>query len=278
VLRLLGPWALLGLALPGAAQVPGHVVQRVHWPLADFVVFGDSVSGVHLIASPDPRTWPALGKPAIVTLRFDAMPARRWAAGVAAVLDSVSRLAPDERSPFHTMPLAASGGRGCLAVGRSPAAPRESPFAVAVLDSGCTGTGAGRGWRSEASADELRDLLTALDGAAQQAPSDADADVWGGDAVYESSGVDRPPELRREAPPWYPLGEAIRGARVLVEFVVDTTGAVLPETFRVILSDGRSFAEVARKTVLRSTFEPGRLHGRPVKVRLWQWLLFNAGE
>jgi hypothetical protein len=277
VLKLLSFLGLLGVALPGAAQVPGRTMQRVHWPLVDFVVFGDSARGVYLIALPDPPTWPALGKASTLALRFDAVPARRWSAGVAAVLDSVSRLAPKERSPFQTTPLAAGGGRGCLLVGLPPEASRETPFVVVVLDSACAGTGAVRGWRSAASADQLRELLTALDGAAQQAPDDADAAMRDGDTLYDAFAVDAPPTLRREAPPGYPLGGAMRSARVLVEFVVDTTGTVLPETFRVILSDGRGFAEAARATVLHSTFEPGRLHGRPVKVRLWRWFLFDAG-
>ncbi|HEX4932713.1 MAG TPA: TonB family protein, partial [Gemmatimonadaceae bacterium] len=56
-----------------------------------------------------------------------------------------------------------------------------------------------------------------------------------------------------------------RSGRVLAEFVVDTTGAVIPETIGVISSSHPLFSLSARQAIARTRFLPARRGGVPVR-------------
>jgi len=63
--------------------------------------------------------------------------------------------------------------------------------------------------------------------------------------------------------------------RVLVTFVVDTTGAVDTTTVRVLSSSHRLFERPTRASVAACRFSPGRVAGRAVRVRMQQAVNFT---
>jgi TonB family protein len=71
------------------------------------------------------------------------------------------------------------------------------------------------------------------------------------------------------------LREAGIEGRVLVGFVVDTTGAVEPSTVRVLSSSHKLFEAPARAAVSTCRYVPGRAAGRPVRVRMQQAVNFE---
>jgi len=63
--------------------------------------------------------------------------------------------------------------------------------------------------------------------------------------------------------------------RVLVTFVVDTTGAVDTTTVRVLSSSHRLFERPTRAAIAGCRFSPGRVAGRAVRVRMQQAVNFT---
>ncbi|MFN2564563.1 MAG: TonB family protein [Gemmatimonadaceae bacterium] len=69
------------------------------------------------------------------------------------------------------------------------------------------------------------------------------------------------------AEPFYPDSlYAFRvGGEVLAQFVVDTTGLVIPETVAIVSSTHPAFADAVRRSLRRSKFRPATLAGRRVR-------------
>lgn len=98
------------------------------------------------------------------------------------------------------------------------------------------------------------------------------------DGVYLGGELDRTPATRLQTAPLYPP-EARRDGRtgvVVVEFVVDETGAVLAP--RVANSTDRLFEEAALRAVAKWRFEPGRRHGAVVRFRMAVPIHFSLHE
>ncbi|MDQ3950441.1 MAG: energy transducer TonB, partial [Gemmatimonadota bacterium] len=55
------------------------------------------------------------------------------------------------------------------------------------------------------------------------------------------------------------------GGEVVAQFVVDTTGRVLLETFTAVSSTHPAFTESVRRSLRHSKFQPAMLRGRPVR-------------
>lgn len=68
--------------------------------------------------------------------------------------------------------------------------------------------------------------------------------------------------------PVYPpaLADAGVGGRVVMRFVVDTTGRVEAGTITVGASPHPALADAVREALLKARFKPGRSHGAPVRV------------
>jgi hypothetical protein len=98
--------------------------------------------------------------------------------------------------------------------------------------------------------------------------------------VPECHGLDQPPRaLSPEAQTVIVSGAAgapVMGGVALVRFLVDTSGAVEPESVTVVSSPSPSLAELLIDHVRRLRFAPGRAQGRAVRVLL-QWRLNLRG-
>jgi protein TonB len=99
-------------------------------------------------------------------------------------------------------------------------------------------------------------------------------------AIYSVNVVEEQPERIGGPVPRYPevLRQAGIEGEVVVECVVDTLGRVEPGTVRVVSSTHALFEQPARETVGSSVFRPGRLDGRPVRVRVRLPLIFKLAR
>lgn len=97
------------------------------------------------------------------------------------------------------------------------------------------------------------------------------------DPVPGAHEVDEPAAVVSQPAPRYPpaLRLAQVEGRVLLEFIIDTTGRVERGSLRVIESSQPGFEASARETLERSLFRPGRVAGRPVRQRTLQSVAFR---
>jgi hypothetical protein len=239
----------------------------------DFVVLGDSMHGPQVVVSPNLRSIQGRDSVgAFVTLALEPTATRRWAAGVTAVVESVSAMARRDRTPFETIPLVANRGRARVVVSMARDAPRATPFVLLVVDT------ASRGWTVKASRDDLRLLLTAFDVISGASAIDSGSRATGG--PYLECELDERPQPPEHFPLRYPL-TALRDrreGRVLAKFVIDSTGAVPADSLVILLSDGESFTAAVRQALPRVAYTPGRRGGRAVNAVVWEWFAFRFRE
>lgn len=92
------------------------------------------------------------------------------------------------------------------------------------------------------------------------------------DQPYMEAVVEERPETRRETCPTlrYPpvLQQAGVEGRVLIEFVIDTTGRAERNSLRVVSSAHNLFDGPAREVVTGCRYSPGRIQGRAVRTRV----------
>jgi outer membrane biosynthesis protein TonB len=89
------------------------------------------------------------------------------------------------------------------------------------------------------------------------------------DQVCDPSVLDDPPVLLSSPPLDYPplLRQVGVAGRVVVLAVIDTTGRAEPASVRVI-QGAHGFDQPSKQWMLNALFRPGRVGGRPVRVRI----------
>lgn len=94
---------------------------------------------------------------------------------------------------------------------------------------------------------------------------------------FTEAEVDEAARVVSQPFPRYPpaLQQAQVEGRVLVEFVIDTTGHLEEGSLRIVESSNRGFEATASLTVLRSLFRPARLRGQAVRQRTTQAIAFR---
>ncbi len=244
---------------------------RVKWRLMDFAVLGDSIHGTQIVASPNFRSVQGREGAPFLTLALEPDTARWWATGVGAVVDSVAAVPRQERKPFRTIPLPANRGRGRLVVSMNPKAPRATPFTLLLED-----TSTSKGWTVQASREDLRALLAALDKIARVSLLDSTSREVNRTPYLECE-LNEPPRPPARFRVTYPLSALLdrKEGRVLARFVIDSAGAVMVDSLRILLSDARVFADLVRGALPKAVFVPGRREGRPVSTLVWQWFEFR---
>lgn len=99
------------------------------------------------------------------------------------------------------------------------------------------------------------------------------------DQPYLEAVVEERPETQAGTctMPAYPtiLQQAGVEGRVLAEFVIDTLGRAERASIRFVSSTHQLFEAPARATILSCRFRPGRISGRPVRVRVQQPINFT---
>lgn len=66
--------------------------------------------------------------------------------------------------------------------------------------------------------------------------------------------------------------------RVMVQFIIDTTGHMEPASFRVLESTNPGFNAAAEETLQKSVFRPARVKGVPVRQRTVQAVVFKITQ
>ena len=98
------------------------------------------------------------------------------------------------------------------------------------------------------------------------------------DQVWLAGEVDEAVTVLKAALPRYPaaLESAGISGRVVLEFVVDTTGRVEPGLVRVVSSSRPEFEAEARNAILATQFRPARSQGASVRQLARQAVSFVA--
>lgn len=249
--------ALLIWSGRGEAQADPEV-RHVRWPLLDMVILPDSSSGVWLLVGPNPATQDWETGSQLVSLATDAVLALQWV--------TVAR-GPGAVTP----PLRARRGAAFVVLARnsSEATPAET-FILAVSDSNSH-----TAWKAYASSAQVDTLLNNLEAVALQArtigsPPDS--------AAAEGDSVDVPVRIVAIPEPEYPrdLASKRRIGRVWMTYVVGADGRAVEGSFRPLLSDDFLFTRAAVQALLRGKYRPARLHGHPVRQRVFQVITFRT--
>lgn len=95
--------------------------------------------------------------------------------------------------------------------------------------------------------------------------------------VFLEAQLDDPPSVISPGAPRYPevLKAAGIAGRVVLEFVVDTTGHVDQGTIKIISTPHQGFNNAAKEAVSKTIFRPGKLRGQAVAVLVRQAVNFN---
>lgn len=95
--------------------------------------------------------------------------------------------------------------------------------------------------------------------------------------VFLEAQVDDPPQLISAGPMRYP--EVLRAAgiagRVVVTFVVDTTGHPDPSSINVVTTPHQGFNNATKELVSKSVYRPGKVRGQAVAVLVRQTINFT---
>jgi TonB family protein len=110
-----------------------------------------------------------------------------------------------------------------------------------------------------------------------------DPDLPAGDVVYTATTEDasfEPAVLISQPTPRYPpvLQQIGLSGRVVLQFIVDTTGRVELASIHVMESTNQGFEVPARESVAAAVFHPARLGPRPVRQLAQQGVRFLAKQ
>lgn len=96
---------------------------------------------------------------------------------------------------------------------------------------------------------------------------------------YTQDEVDDPVRYLGGGDPVFPpaLRDAGISGRVVMQFVVDTTGRVEPRSVRILTSSRYGFEQAARDAIGRARFEPARVRGHAVRQLVQQAVVFSVG-
>ena len=95
--------------------------------------------------------------------------------------------------------------------------------------------------------------------------------------IFLEAQVDDPPTIMTPGPMRYP--EVLRAAgiagRVMVKFVIDSTGHPEPNTIQIVSTPHPGFSAAAKELVSKSVFHPGKVRGQAVAVLVQQSINFT---
>jgi len=187
--------AALLAALPLVRPVAAQEALSVRWKIADFLLRGDSASGVEVLAVPSVMTHQGMSVSISPHgLVFDPVTVRQWTALMRRVADSADLVA-DGTTGVLLPVLPPTVGRESLLIGHGPADDKGNRLFVALFPK----DSAARGWRASGSLQEVMSLLDALDCVASRGPQSGTrgaADDQGthrtaGDTVLTCADVER---------------------------------------------------------------------------------------
>ena len=231
---------------------------------------GDSTYGLQLLAAPGPRSKQARKQYQSVTITLQPASTRLWASGVAALVESIAKLPPPQRTPFMSLALKGDAGRSWLRLSLGAKPKRETPFDLEIYDSSDVSRSRRPVvWSILASASDVLGLLTALDAVAERSALDSTKRSFDSTGIYPVDQLDGMPTVintpRIEYPP-AALSTRQEGL-VWVEFVIDATGKVESGTIRLLMSDADELAQPVLDALPSIRYTPPLRNGLAVKAR-----------
>ena len=96
--------------------------------------------------------------------------------------------------------------------------------------------------------------------------------------VFLTSQLDDPAQRISGPPPRYPpvMQSAGIAGSVDLQFIVDTTGHVEPNSLKVLAKTHDAFVEPAKEAVMKGVYKPARYKGEPVRQQVQQRISFQA--
>lgn len=247
-------------APPAAAQASWAEPVSSAWPLADFAfqVAPDSV--VTLLAYPSPITAQADTADTYLTLAIDPGAARAWLPRARRFVDSVLTSPRDINDAAVGISFATDRGTGKITLAHQPNARPHSRFLLLLAP-----PAPGHGWAAQGGEGEARRLLAALEEAlALPAPAPGAHDPQ----ISDCDGAALP-QVTRHPRITFPTRSRL-GARVVLQFVVDSAGVPDTSTVRVLLSSGPEYLRQLRRDLPDLRYQPGSCDGHPVAVTVQQ--------
>lgn len=240
--------AVLLWLVPRAVTAQG-IRTVVHFPLRliDLSVAPDTVSGLHILMQPSPRSEQARdGK--LIWLRFAPDTVMDWINSAAAALAVAVPNGPEEGIQWSRT-LRPRGGQGGISMGRALRKGRlEKTRWLAIGDSAI-------GWRAELTGSEADSLLHLLMNLGLKSRLDTTPS-----GPRDFREVDVPVSvLYQPKPRW---GKA---SRVVATYVVDESGKADPASFLAILASDPGLIGEAWEVVKASRYTPAVQAGRPVR-------------
>jgi TonB family protein len=98
--------------------------------------------------------------------------------------------------------------------------------------------------------------------------------------IYNVNEIDEPPRQLSQPAVRYPTMLRQRGVegRVVLEFVVTTEGNVDPTSIEVLEATHEQFRSPAERAIRGTAYQPGRVRGEVVAVRVQQTVAFQLGR
>jgi hypothetical protein len=95
--------------------------------------------------------------------------------------------------------------------------------------------------------------------------------------TFLEAQVDDPPLLIQPGPQVFPPAMKTAGipGKVTMQYIVDVTGHVEPNSFKVLATTHQAFVEPTKQMLLKSLFKPGKVKGTPVRVLVQQVINFT---
>ncbi len=95
--------------------------------------------------------------------------------------------------------------------------------------------------------------------------------------TFLEAQVDDPPQLISAGPQLFPPAMRAAGiaGKVTMQFIVDVTGHVEPNSLKTLSSSHPAFVEPAKQMLLKSLYKPGKVKGEPVRVLVQQVINFT---
>jgi hypothetical protein len=89
--------------------------------------------------------------------------------------------------------------------------------------------------------------------------------------------VDQPPQLLSISTWYFPAHGVKSKVRVVLHAVIDTMGHVEPTSVGLVTASDTTFFPAARLTLLASSFTPGEINGRRVRVSIVAPIVYAEG-
>jgi len=261
------PLLLLATILPrnAQAQTPWAEPISAPWPLADLAFQAGPDGAIRLLAYPNPITAQSDTADTYLTLAIAPTQLREWLPSAHRFVDSVLRGPRDIHDPPAGLSLPTDAGAGRLTLAHQPNTRPTSRFLLVLSPAAPA-----HGWSVQGGESTAKQLLAAMDSALQLQL--ATPIVAGAVPVLcTESGM---PSVTQRPRMNLPTQKRL-GGRVVLEFVVDSTG--LPDTtsVHVLLSSGPEYTREARRALSTVRYAPGICDGRPVRTLVRQGLAWQ---